>query len=303
MNEASSEIPLMKNTQHPNEVKAQMKRGAPEPVARDVVAQALRHERRDRDDLKKKEKMETLEKTALRDSLTGLYSRAAFNGNSEINPPIKSMFQEAYSHALRTGEPLSLLFFDLDHLKEINDRYGHPVGDDVLRRLSEILIGKDGNKGELRDEDLAFRWGGDEFAVLLPNTTTEQAFALSERIRQIIEFSQIIKGGMQVTISGGLIEIAQSDDPDCTPESFIKEADMLLYKAKEAGRNRIIIQENKKEDEISPRTKPITYWTEKRRKNRLVQQGEKKPPPTPEQIRRTLEETNKGALQDRMNKE
>ena len=302
MNEASSEIPLMKNTQHPNEVKAQMKRGAPEPVARDVVAQALRHERRDRDDLKKKEKMETLEKTALRDSLTGLYNRTAFEGNSRVSPPIKSMFQEAYSHALRTVEPLSLFFFDLDHLKEINDLHGHKVGDDVLKQLSEILIGEDNHKGKLRDEDLAFRWGGDEFAVLLPNTTSERAFILAERIRQIIEFSQTIKENMRVTISGGLIEITQSNDPDCTPKSFIKEADMLLYKAKEAGRNRIIIQENKKEDEISPRTKPITYWTEKRRKNRLDQQGEEKPP-TQEQIRRTLEETNKGALQGRIKKE
>jgi len=245
--------------------------------------------------------MKTLEKTALRDRLTGLYNRAAFEGDSKVSPPIKSMFQEAYSHALRTGEPLSLFFFDLDHLKEINDLHGHKLGDDVLKQLSEILIGGDNNKGELRDEDLAFRWGGDEFIVLLPNTTKEQALVLAERIRQIVEFSQIIKEGMRITISGGLIEITQSDDLDCTPESFIKEADILLYKAKEAGRNRIIIQENKKEDEISPRTKPITYWTEKRRKDRLAAQG-KEELPIQEEIRKTLIKANSSNLLDRMKK-
>jgi len=159
-----------------------------------------------------------LQVVSITDSLTGMHNRMY----------VLDRLRSAVSHAHRYGETLSIAMFDLDHFKEVNDTWGHPAGDDVLRRVAEVF------STTLRESDLAGRYGGEEFLIVLPKADAQEAHLVAGRIRARIEALRIRAGEHWLTASGGVAELAGHSD-----ETLLQEADRNLYRAKEAGRNRI----------------------------------------------------------------
>lgn len=143
------------------------------------------------------------------------------------------------SRALRYREPLSCLILDLDHFKQINDRYGHPSGDRVLRETAGRI------KCQLRSSDLAVRYGGEEFVVFLVQATEGDAFGVAERIRRCIADAPYLVLGDQrlsLTVSGGIAQLQPVQgqvDPAALGAAMLQQADAALYRAKSAGRNRV----------------------------------------------------------------
>jgi len=176
---------------------------------------------------------------AMRDPLTGLYNRRAFE---EI------AFREL-AGASRTGQGLSLLIFDVDALKQVNDELGHLAGDAVLVGATEAL------RRGLRDEDFLCRWGGDEFCALLPRAKQEQARNVAERVLQSfkdIGFSYAGKS-VPIAVSAGIVT---SDGHRNDLESLVGMADGALYRAKLAGRNQFAVAVN----ESSIHALPDSAW-------------------------------------------
>ena len=157
------------------------------------------------------------------DSLTGLQNRGTFLAE----------FEREVSRCER-GEPaFSLAIFDLDRFKRLNDQYGHPFGDQVLKAFSGVL------KSSIRKHDTVGRYGGEEFALLMPSTGRESAARVAERVRRDIEARGITVEGkrVEVTVSGGVSTYGK-DGEDW--DSLLSAADDALYKAKEGGRNRVL---------------------------------------------------------------
>jgi diguanylate cyclase (GGDEF)-like protein len=160
------------------------------------------------------------------DSLTGAHNRAAMN----------EMLDREIELAHRHKSALSLIIFDLDHFKQINDNYGHAVGDEVLRECVEC------SNHALRGTDMLFRFGGEEFVILLPGVDTTGAALAAERLRNIIEkhvFSSR-QGTVPVTISAGTASLTMTENA----KMILERADKALYSAKHAGRNQIISSED-----------------------------------------------------------
>lgn len=155
-----------------------------------------------------------------RDALTGLYNRRKFNESFNIEK----------ERTERTGTPLSTVLIDLDHFKKINDELGHNVGDDVLRNVGTFL------KHHCRPYDIAARWGGEEFMVLLPRTTEIQAIKIAERIRLELSGLLITTAQVKITASFGISQYYHED----SLETFTERADNALYHAKSRGRNRTV---------------------------------------------------------------
>ena len=134
--------------------------------------------------------------------------------------------------AQRTGQDLALLMMDADHFKSINDQHGHVVGDLVLHGLAQTIA------HELREYDVLGRWGGEEFAALLPSAGLDEAMAVAERIRQAVENLELPHRakGSRLTLSVG-VAIGQRGNPNL--EAMIAGADSALYQAKAGGRNRV----------------------------------------------------------------
>lgn len=156
---------------------------------------------------------------AREDGLTGLANRRAFDEQLAFE----------FSRAQRLGHPLCLVMLDIDHFKTINDRWSHQAGDLVLQRLATLL------REEVREIDRIARWGGEEFAILLPETALKQAVEISERLRQAIaalDFSADVPG-LQVTASFGVVQ----QDKVGSYDKLLSRADQLLYQAKAQGRN------------------------------------------------------------------
>jgi two-component system cell cycle response regulator len=163
-----------------------------------------------------------LQELALHDGLTCLENRRMFD----------TRFNEEMLRAKRYRHPLSLLMLDIDHFKVVNDNYGHQAGDTVLRKLAETI------KDIVRPADHVFRYGGEEFSVLAPETDTEGALALAERIRETVAatiFHVAADTVIHITISIG---VTTGDEPTVTTEELIAQADKALYQAKASGRNR-----------------------------------------------------------------
>jgi len=163
-----------------------------------------------------KKKQQELHDFAVHDALTGIYNRHGIN--------------ELVAHQIdenkRDRKDFSVIFFDIDFFKQVNDRYGHDMGDYVLVNIAR-LVGS-----EVRESDIFARWGGEEFILFLPKTKIENALSLAEKLRQTIEehaFSDIEK----ITCSFGVTTLSESDDKT----SLLKRVDTLLYEAKESGRN------------------------------------------------------------------
>ncbi|MBC7963277.1 MAG: diguanylate cyclase [Steroidobacteraceae bacterium] len=164
-----------------------------------------------------------LHEASISDELTGLRNRRF----------LMSRFNEEFERARRHNTPLGFLMMDLDHFKKINDSFGHPFGDLVLKGVAGII------SGAMREYDVAARYGGEEFAVLVPETKRQDLVALAERIREQLENQDISDANstVRVTVSIGVTSL---DDND-TPETLLKRADNALYQAKNEGRNRTVL--------------------------------------------------------------
>ncbi|MBU6404145.1 MAG: GGDEF domain-containing protein [Proteobacteria bacterium] len=162
---------------------------------------------------------------AQRDPLTGVHNRRA----------LMARIAEALTEARQQHAPLSLIFLDLDHFKAINDRHGHLIGDACLRILAERV------QSELRPGDTLARWGGEEFVVLLPATALGEATLIGERIRRRVEADPFIASGVAVAITVSLGLSGHTRATIESPEQLIEQADAALYRAKAAGRNRLIV--------------------------------------------------------------
>src|SRR5436853_7072844 len=162
-----------------------------------------------------------LGEVARTDALTDLYNRRAYD----------ELVQVEIARADRTGQPLSLLIGDLDHFKWVNDRFGHPTGDAVLRRVAAELI-----KTERRT-DLAARLGGEEFALLLPDTDGASAYLVAERMRTAIGMA-FHASPLPVTMSVG---IASYPDDAADADALFQAADGALLAAKAAGRDQAVV--------------------------------------------------------------
>lgn len=164
---------------------------------------------------------EKVESLAVKDALTDLYVRYRFD----------ERIGEEFSRARVNRSPLSLVFFDIDHFKQINDRCGHQCGDQVLRFVSQTIM------AQTRETDFCARYGGEEIAVIMPLTTLENASRIADRIRQNIAATSVGEEKIHVTISGG---VACVRDDHVRVQDFIESVDQSLYRAKNEGRNRIV---------------------------------------------------------------
>ena len=151
-----------------------------------------------------------------------LANRARFN----------EFFEEQFARAYKLQRPLAILFIDIDHFKQVNDTYGHQAGDEVLKRLGKLL------KLAVRNIDLAVRYGGEEFALVLTETDSNAAAQMADEIRQAIMAEQIVFEGKQIKISGS-IGVAGTDRTRIfqSPLQLTNAADRAVYAAKAAGRN------------------------------------------------------------------
>lgn len=160
-----------------------------------------------------------VKQTAITDHLTGLHNRKWMT----------ERFEEQIGKYRRFGISLSALLIDIDYFKQINDRHGHNVGDEILRKLADLI------KESSRGNDLCCRWGGEEFLLLLPNTTLVDAHGKAESIRQLIAGTGFDPVG-SITCSIGVAELNSQEQQ---AKDLIKAADERLYEAKHAGRNRV----------------------------------------------------------------
>jgi diguanylate cyclase (GGDEF)-like protein len=161
--------------------------------------------------------------SATRDGLTRLYNKKFF---------LETLRKE-FAYCLRHRVPLSLVMFDVDHFKKINDVYGHPAGDYVLARIAQKV------SEMVRTEDLLARYGGEEFALMLRESNEESSLNCAERCRVAVERTEFVFSGtpIRVTISLGVATLRDSDYTQA--EELISSADKYLYRAKRAGRNRV----------------------------------------------------------------
>ena len=180
------------------------------------------------EDITNRKKMEKeLEKLATTDPLTGAKNRRYF----------LQFFEQEISRLQRYNKPFALLLLDVDHFKIINDKYGHDIGDKVLKNLVVESL------SILRDSDIFARWGGEEFIVFLPESNTHQASTAAERLRSKLSKSEISgKEGTLIsyTVSIGM-RVVNQGETDVSVKDLIREADESLYMAKKNGRNRVVM--------------------------------------------------------------
>eukprot|EP00913_Durusdinium_trenchii_P006054 g5666.t1 len=217
----TSDIPVvvLSGMQSPNDKVTAFDLGAVDYITKPFDLMELRV--RLRSALKMRHLIQMLAQRAQIDGLTGLWNRAHFD----------ERWTEEVKRAERSGSPLSLAVFDLDHFKQVNDTYGHPAGDAVLQGVARLI------QQVTRQADVACRYGGEEFVVIMPDTPPEQALNLCERIRVALsETDWPGKPSRPVTISAG---VAGSDGQTSTGrDEWIELADKNLYRAKSQGRNR-----------------------------------------------------------------
>jgi diguanylate cyclase (GGDEF)-like protein len=220
------DIPILFLTadQNPGNLAKALDAGASDYISKPFNAIEL--EARVRVALRTKRMIDLLQERARIDAVTGLNNRAAMD----------DALVAAASAYKRTGHPVSLLMIDLDHFKKINDSYGHGVGDDVIRKVGAAI------RASCRPYDVACRFGGDEFGVILAQSDIACAEQVSERILDEINKIKIRAGGdeIDVTCSGGLASAAEMPS-GFEPADLLKAADEALYSAKSEGRNRLAV--------------------------------------------------------------
>lgn len=211
--------PLTKPTKHPEEVKGYIEKGAPEPIARAMVAKDIRIER-----LQEEKKDAT--DNSLTDSLTGLPNKRCLDNIK------RRMFEEA----VRMNHGLTALFIDGDDFKQINQQYGEPVGDEVIKELAKVM------RESLREIDFLARFGGEEFVALLPqshNLSPEEMQKLCKRLNNAVE-QHAFPDGIKQTISIGVASFSQ-DQFAAGPDELIRKANDAEHQAKNLGKNRFVV--------------------------------------------------------------
>jgi len=168
------------------------------------------------------EKNRELESVSITDKLTGCYNRHHLD----------RVLTEQASLALRHTRPLSIVLFDLDYFKAVNNNYGHQVGDEVLKSFARLV------KQKVRSSDVFGRWGGEEFLLICPETSCNQAFLAADKIRKALE-DHVCPQGIEQRISAGVMALK----PGMTLDQLLSGADYQLYRAKAAGRNQVCCQE------------------------------------------------------------
>lgn len=174
-----------------------------------------------------------LEQESITDPLTGLFNRRYLDRR----------IVEEFQRAMRFEQPFSIFLLDIDHFKNLNDTYGHQVGDMALKKLGHLIT------ESVREVDVAIRYGGEEIMVILPNTRIENAFELAERLRKQIEETIMVAANsrkeqpaIHLTVSIGVSEYQFSDGWD-NAQKVLQRADKALYQAKDQGRNRVVASE------------------------------------------------------------
>ena len=196
------------------------------PIDRnELIARVRTQLKRKRYTEKLRQNLDMSVELAVTDQLTGLYNRRYMS----------SHIGTLLSNAAESGRELSLLILDIDYFKSINDTHGHDVGDQILREFAKRIV------NNVRSVDLACRYGGEEFVVIMPDTDLSFAYMVAERVRQQVAGGtfQIDRppGGLHVTISVG---VTTSEGKGDTPEALLRRADQALYRAKRDGRNRVV---------------------------------------------------------------
>jgi diguanylate cyclase (GGDEF)-like protein len=186
-----------------------------------ILAWLLVHTQKQRDHL-----MVELERLSVTDQLTGVFNRRGFVERAVL----------AISQARRSQITIAILMFDLDHFKAVNDGYGHAAGDAVLRNFASVLSAR------RRSGDLVGRLGGEEFAVMLFDSTIAQAACVADRLRIDVSLAVQHPGGAdkRITVSGGIALVPLVSDPETALFQAISAADQGLYVAKETGRDQIM---------------------------------------------------------------
>ena len=172
--------------------------------------------------------MRTIYNMSVEDALTGLGNRRHFN----------NILNQEWRRSIRQQHPLSFMIMDIDHFKKYNDTYGHLSGDAVLKGAAQVI-----KKGAARVTDFVARWGGEEFAVILPETNIEGAMVVAENIRSSIESAVFeMEDGIRtsITISIGVHSVVAEEEEGYTLKNYISDTDAALYAAKEQGRNRVV---------------------------------------------------------------
>ncbi|MCW1752295.1 PleD family two-component system response regulator [Rhizobium acaciae] len=191
----------------------------------ELVARSLTQIRRKRYNDRLRASVKQTIELAVTDPLTGLYNRRYLDNHLNV----------LFNRSMARGRPLSVLITDIDRFKQVNDTYGHDGGDEVLREFSNRV------RSTIRGADLACRYGGEEFVVVMPDTSPEIAAAVAERLRAAIENAPFMLKhsgeALNVTASFG---IASRIASVLTPDQLMKQADLALYEAKNTGRNRVV---------------------------------------------------------------
>jgi diguanylate cyclase (GGDEF)-like protein/PAS domain S-box-containing protein len=180
-----------------------------------------------RDITESKRLQDELQEQATTDELTGVTNRRHF----------LALASAELKRALRLKHPLVIVLIDIDHFKSINDAHGHIAGDQALLMFTKIC------QKNIREIDVFARIGGDEFALLLPETGPEQAFLMIERMRLTLMAQVMDQAGtlVSITISSGIAALADDQEP---LDTLLRRADLALYRAKESGRNRVVVDES-----------------------------------------------------------
>ena len=197
--------------------------GAVDYIAKPFSASIVK--KRVANQLKILSQMRTINELSRTDALTGIGNRRHFN----------DILDKEWSRAMRQQKPLGFIIIDIDHFKTYNDNYGHLQGDIVLVKIAEII-----KNGLHRAIDQVARWGGEEFAIILPDTDSDGAVAVVENIRKTVEETAFMLNGKptHVTISAGVHSVIPSQNSDYKLDNFVSHADTALYHAKNKGRNR-----------------------------------------------------------------
>lgn len=174
--------------------------------------------------------LEEVREESIMDQLTGIGNRRHFDRSLD-----KALLDHKHAR-----QPLALILADIDHFKSFNDQWGHQTGDQVLRLVALAI------KSNVKVTDNPCRYGGEEFAIILPNTSLVQAHNVAERIRMTVSKRDVIKRSTgdnlgKITVSAGVAMMS----PEDTPQSIIHRADLCLYAGKNAGRNRVITERDK----------------------------------------------------------
>lgn len=157
------------------------------------------------------------------DRHTGCYNKSYFNNRIDLEVKKSKV----------VGDPLSLIIFDLDHFKNLNDNFGHDAGDYVLKEMATLI-----RTNGVRDLDVFARYGGEEFVILLPKTNLRQAFDIAERLRCLLEAHQFIYDGKRLPVTAS-IGVADYRQGVTSGTELFKRADQAVYKAKDGGRNQV----------------------------------------------------------------